>query len=169
MVTFPLAVLDFEASSLGDERSYPIEAGLAIAAAADPPIRVWSSLIRPAAAWVASGDWSARSAAVHGIAPRDLDMGGSPAEVATALNERAAGIPIIWCDGGEYDAHWLRRLYEAARIRPTFRLCDLSGLFVLDRRRMNRYADALGAAAPAHRAGADAERICAALISSLTR
>lgn len=168
MLTYPLAVIDFEASSLGDERSYPIEAGLAIAATADAPVRVWSSLIKPTAGWIAHGDWSARSSEVHGIAPRELGAGGPPAEVATVLNDLTTGIPIVWCDGGEYDAHWLRRLYDAARIRPTFRLCDLSLAFVLDRRRMNRYAEALGYGAPTHRAGADAERICAALIGSCT-
>ena len=166
MLSFPLAVLDFEASSLGDERSYPIEAGLAIAASADAQIQVWSSLIKPTTEWSMHGEWSTKSARVHGITPRELETGLPPAEIAAELNQRLSGIPLVWCDGGEYDSHWLRRLFDGAWMRPTVRLCDLSLAFVLDRRRANRYAEAIGDAILAHRAAADAKRICSALIAS---
>lgn len=162
-IQFPLAVIDFEASSFSDERSYPVEVGVAVAPAAGSAILVWSSLIRPTAEWIRTGDWSAKSAKVHGISLQELESGGSPEETAHALNRIAALVPRFWCDGGEYDVHWHRRLFEAARVNPAFQPWDISGLFVLDRRMHNGFAEAVAATAAPHRAGADAARICAAL------
>ena len=83
---WPLAVIDFEASSL-DPNGYPIEVGLALRPAPDEPIRGWSALIRPAEDWTRHGDWSPASAKVHGIRGGELLARGQPSEpIATALN-----------------------------------------------------------------------------------
>ena len=164
---FPLAVLDFEASSL-DPSSYPIEVGVAVARTADAQIETWSTLIRPHPSWREGGDWGPQAQAVHGITPAMLAEGMDPEAVLTRLNQLLETLGHAWVDGGRYDLHWFQRLCEAApAVRPAFHLRDLSGLFVLDRRAHNRFADALAAAGePPHRAGPDAARVCAALVAS---
>lgn len=160
---FPFAVIDFEASSLSDERSYPIEVGIAIARSETESIRVWSSLIRPTPEWLARGTWSARSTAVHGITQDELASGPSPGEVARVLNAIAATIPRWFCDGGDWDAHWLRRLFDAARLAPPFGLEDIS-ILIGSLEQQASMVDALDAIPTPHRAGPDAERLCAAIL-----
>jgi hypothetical protein len=160
---FPFAVIDFEASSLSDERSYPIEVGFAVALSEHEPIQVWSSLIRPAPEWITRGTWSARSAAVHGITLAGLAEGATPIDVANTLNALAAKIPRWFCDGGDWDTHWLRRLFDAARTAPSFALKDVSALIDTAEQRAS-FIDALAGIHAPHRAGPDAERLCAAIL-----
>ncbi|MFG1285145.1 hypothetical protein [Xanthobacter autotrophicus] len=79
------------------------------------------------------------------------------------LNEKL-GHDVVWCDGGPYDAYWLRTLFDAAGIEQTFVLGDwntlLGGLPEVCRARI---LTVLGDAPPGHRAGADAERLLRAL------
>lgn len=101
---WPLAVIDFEASSL-DEDSYPIEVGLALWPAPDAPILGWSALIHPAGNWVRRGHWSPASAKVHGIRGSDLlAHGRSPERVASALNEALGPDAVAACA-----AEWNRK------------------------------------------------------------
>ncbi|MDP9412901.1 MAG: hypothetical protein M3Q08_02165 [Pseudomonadota bacterium] len=170
-MNFPLAVLDFEASSLSlstypELSSYPIEVGLAVATGLSEPILVWSSLIKPDPEWAARGDWDRASEKVHGIAREKLIAGMPPPQVAAALDEVLEPLGHAWCDGGRYDGHWLTVLYGAAKTKPKFHLGDMAGLFAFDRPMQNRYADILAATAPPHRAGEDAARICSALVSA---
>lgn len=159
------AALDFEASSL-DQDSYPIECGLALGPAADEPMSVWSTLIAPCPAWTRSGRWSSKSQRVHGIAQQDLSPGLSPRAVATELNARCAAIGTVWCDGGDYDRYWLKRLFDAAGLEPAFVLLDVSQVLLPDD--LRRFTEAL-AVGKSHRAGADAERLCSALIREFAR
>jgi len=122
VLPWPLAMIDFEASSL-DQDSYPIEVGLALWPGPDEPILGWSTLIRPARDWTRRGHWSPASAKVHGIRGSDLlAHGRSPKRVALALNEALGLAAVAWCDGGPYDAHWARALFKACGVRPTFAL-----------------------------------------------
>lgn len=162
---FPLAVIDFEASSLSME-SYPIEAGLALAKGSDAPIEVWSTLIRPDADWIERGDWDPEAEQTHKIRIAELQAGMEPLRVAETLNLLLGPIGMAWSDGGAYDGHWLRTLYVTAGIKPSFALWDIAALFTLDRRMHNRFAERLAQTDAPHRAGLDAERICTALIQS---
>lgn len=96
-IAWPVATMDFEASSLTAE-GYPIEVGAAVWHGPGHPVRSWSTLIRPTAAWLEDGHWDPRSAQVHGIAQRELATGLAPRDVATALNGLLRGSQVA-CDG----------------------------------------------------------------------
>ena len=162
-MNFPLIVLDFEASSLSDD-SYPIEVGVALALNSDGPIRVWSSLIQPCREWTSHHDWDPAAERVHHIPASLLATGQTPSEVAKALNAIIGPVGQAYCDGGHYDGFWLERLFKAARIEPTFALWDLARLFLLNRTLFRRFGAILDQSAAPHRAGADAARLCAALV-----
>ena len=160
---FPLILLDFEASSLSND-SYPIEVGLVLALSPDGPIRVWSSLIKPGRDWVLNPDWDPAAERVHHIPKALLATGRPPLEVAKALNVIVGPVGHAYCDGGHYDGFWLERLFKAAGIAPAFELWDLARLFLLNRALFRRYGTILDESAAPHRAGADASRLCAALV-----
>lgn len=126
----------------------------------------WSSLIRPTSEWTRRGAWSRRSQAVHGITHEMLAEAPPPATVFAELNRRVADFDILFCDGGSYDAHWLRELCRAAAAPPAFRMADISILLGLGPYRRNRYSDLLAASAAPHRAEADARRIAETVVKS---
>lgn len=101
------ATLDFEASSLSDQ-SWPIEVGLSWLEMGE--VRTWSSLIRRAVGWDHS-DWSAQSAAVHGIALNDLQDAPSVFVVAAGLITNLAGRVLV-SDAPKFETRWLSRLFE---------------------------------------------------------
>lgn len=163
---WPLRVIDFEASSLEDG-SYPIEVGIAVWGNSSGPVTVWSTLIRPTDDWRRFGHWSLASRRVHGIAMSELSDAMSTSEVAQSLNDRL-GSGIVWCDGGPYDAYWLRALFDAAGIKPSFTLGNWAGLLrSLPEQCRERAMTALEEAPPRHRAGADAEQLVKALAAGL--
>lgn len=113
-IKLPVALLDYEASSLSD-RSYPIEAGWAIIAA-DLSISSGGMLIRPHHRWT---DWSEKAQLIHGITREMLFEGGAACrEVA----EHLAGI-FDTLHGGvlspdpAYETFWSDRLHEAAGVQ----------------------------------------------------
>jgi hypothetical protein len=160
---FPLILLDFEASSLSDD-SYPIEVGVALALNSDGPIRVWSSLIQPGRDWTLRQDWDPAAEKVHHIPAALLATGQTASEVAKALNAIIGPVGHAYCDGGHYDGFWLERLLKAARIEPAFALWDLARLFLINRTLFRRFGAILDQSAAPHRAGADAARLCTALV-----
>ena len=164
VLSWPVAVIDFEASSL-DEDSYPIEVDLALWPASAEPILGWSALIRPAGDWVRRGHWSPASAKVHGIRGSDLlAHGRSPERIASALNEALGPGAMAWCDGGPYDAHWARVLFKAAGSGQLFALGDWHRLVsLLGALACERVLAWLKAAPAWHRVRADAEQLLSAL------
>lgn len=165
MLHYPLAVLDFEASSLLDG-GYPIEVGVAVAADERGEVQTWSSLIKPSHEWLESGIWNESSAKIHGIDRAELAGGMSSVDVAGRLNEICGPIVNVWCDGGEHDAYWLKRLYEAAGLTHDFRLYDISQMLGARTKQKNTYDVALAKTVAPHRAAADADRICRAIMAS---
>jgi DNA polymerase-3 subunit epsilon len=161
---WPLAVIDFEASSL-DQDSYPIEVGLALWPAPGEPILGWSALIRPAGDWTRHGHWSPASGKVHGIRGSDiLAHGQSPEQVAAALNAALGPGAVAWCDGGPYDAHWAGALFKAGGIKPLFALGDWHRLAaMLGTEGRERALAWLDRAPTRHRARGDAEQLLLAL------
>jgi len=121
-------VIDVEASGFG-AGSYPIEVGLAL-----PDGRAWCTLIRPAAGWT---HWDGRAEALHGITRALLEQHGREVnEVAQELNRQLAG-RTVYCDNWAHDYAWLARLFEAAGLRPAYRLQHLRQL--LDDERLARF------------------------------
>jgi len=119
---WPLAVIDFEASSW-DHHSYPIEVGLAFWPSPDEPIYGWSTLIKPAEKWTRVGDWSLNMETVHGISMTELLKTGTPVDrVAATLNKMLGSERIAWCGGDMYDIQCTGKLFEAAKATPVFYL-----------------------------------------------
>jgi len=160
---FPLVVVDFEATALTLE-SYPIEVGVARAVNSADPVSSWSALIVPDPTWNVSAQWDPDAERVHGISRWELRSGTSARDVMTALNAWAGDVDIVWCDGGRYDASWLRTLAEAACVEPNFALGDLSAVLAANYNRCDSYLEFISRSAAPHRAGPDAERICRALM-----
>lgn len=155
---YPLAFLDFEASSL-EEDSFPIEVGIAVARDPASPPSSWSTLILPTSAWSSRGHWSKASQRVHGISKEDLAAGMTPRDVILELNAKLESETIVWCDGGAYDEMWLAKLAHAAKLDPTFVLRDV---VLIKQACPDLYAAAmanLARTATPHRAEVDALRL----------
>lgn len=97
----------------------------------------------------------------------ELSAGMAAQDVAALLNDKL-GSGLVWCDGGPYDAHWLRTLFSISNLKPSFALGNWSALLLSlpDAHRESAMA-ALEAAPPRHRAGADAEQLMRALEAGL--
>lgn len=115
----PMAVLDFEASSIGPS-SYPIEVGVAFVESGE----TLSCLIRPDPMWASSGFWAPEAERVHGISRTELLSGGDdPTKVCEWL-ERAVQWHTVLSDATGLDGAWLRKLYEADGRQPPFALAS---------------------------------------------
>ena len=161
---WPLAIIDFEASSW-DHHSYPIEVGLAFWPSPDEPIYGWSTLIKPAEKWTRHGDWSPKSAKVHGISGRELFRNGTPVDrVAAILNKMLGSERIAWCDGDMYDIQCTGKLFKAAKATPVFHLGGWRDLLDMVGPAMReRGLEWLNQAPARHRARHGAERLLRAL------
>ena len=163
VLPWPLHAIDVEASSL-DEGSYPIEVGVAIWRAPDAPILGWSSLIHPTDNWSRHGHWSRASAKVQGISGDILRADGQAPDQVAAVLSGILGVATAWCDGGRYDAYWIRRLFTATARRRSFALGDWHGLIRTFAPAEREVALAvLEDGKPQHRAREDAERLLATL------
>jgi hypothetical protein len=108
-----IALLDIEASSLLRSLSHPVE----IAFVASDLSSGYVALIAPAEEW---DDRSDEAEAIHGLRVEDLETYGEPVgEVAAALNEMLSGARVM-TDAPDIDGRWLRVLFDAAGIAPTF-------------------------------------------------
>ncbi|MGV6819462.1 MAG: hypothetical protein ACWA5T_03070 [Parvularcula sp.] len=116
-----IAFIDVEASGLGPN-SWPIEVGWGFVGT-DPR----AVLIKPADSWSMVA-WEKSAEALHRISPIQLvTEGKKPIEAALGLNAALAGAQV-YSDAPDYDSFWLFRLYDAAGIKPNFRLFDLGDL-----------------------------------------
>lgn len=116
-----VAFVDVEASGLGPY-SWPIEVGWGFHGR-EPR----SVLVRPADGWSMQA-WEKSAESLHRIDPGQLLTGGLSAhDVALGLNA-ALGQATVYSDAPDYDSFWLFRLYDAAGLRPNYRLHDLSDL-----------------------------------------
>lgn len=118
MTTAPI-ILDIEASGFG-RSGYPIEIGYAL-----PDGQTWCSLIRPEPEWT---HWDPSAEAVHHIS-QDLlvSRGRYVREVASLLNQNLGG-QTAYSDGWGHDYSWLGRLFDAANMKPNFKLENLRAL-----------------------------------------
>jgi hypothetical protein len=112
-------IIDVEASGFGSG-SYPIEVGVVL-----PNGGRHCYLIAPARAWK---HWDEEAEQVHGITREVLLTHGRPIQdVAWRLNELLRR-KTAYSDAWSYDMSWLGKLYEAANMRQTFRIADISEL-----------------------------------------
>lgn len=160
----PWLFLDFEATSLDNKVSTPIEIGWV-----DESGEGEAHLIRPAPGW---NDWDPEAAAMHGISRKSLDAGVPVGEICARLIALAETNTLL-ASAPSWDGHWLSMLLRAGgHRRHLLRLQDTEVAFAdAARCRLGPEAtqadiDALVAgaraaadAAPhAHRALADARR-----------
>ena len=165
---WPVAVLDYEASSLDPELSYPIEIGIALWRGPASPILVWGSLISPAPSWVRDGIWTDTAQKVHGISPTDLAGAPSPADVLRRANAMLDGTPSVISDNPWWEGFWTERLQSAAGTCATFVVDALRDrLAGLRRSQRETMAAHLEARPRPHRAGDDAARLIGALAEGL--
>lgn len=152
------ATLDFEASSLSD-RSWPVEVGLSWLDSGE--IRTWSSLIRPAVGWNLS-EWSAQSAAIHGIPLESLQDAPPVSKVAEAFLSILAGkVPVS--DAPEFETRWLSRLFEASGLggRPAVEDYHEVSFAFFSGLALDMLYETLERRPAPHRAGPDSARLAA--------
>jgi hypothetical protein len=125
--------LDVEASGFGPG-SYPIEV-----AWSDPVGEIRRYLINPApiAAWT---HWDAGAERVHGIDRERLVRNGwIPDYVATRIEEDL-GARTVYTDAPDFDAFWLRRLFEAVGRRLPCQVEHVDELLLAEVRRPDEMA-----------------------------
>lgn len=150
-----LVCLDFEASGLGP-RSYPIEVAWKNASSGE----VDAFLINPD-----SGDdwqyWDEFAEEMHGLDRDDLcQQGISVVDAAQRMNEKLAGKSVI-SDAWEFDHFWLTRLFDAAKLQPTFELVGLE--HVLSKEQLIQYRLIARSQLRRHRAARDVEDLLTAV------
>lgn len=150
-----LICLDFEASGLG-LRSYPIEVAWRDAATGAED----SFLISPdqVPGWE---EWSESAEAIHHISQDVLLAEGLGVQQACRRLNRALEGRTVYCDALEFDLFWLRRLYDAAGMRPMFRLQGLESL--LQGESLQRFLDVIAQQQRRHRALDDVADLIGAL------
>lgn len=112
-------MLCMEGSGTGPA-SVPIEIGFVL-----PDGGGYCTLIRPPAGWT---HWDAKAERVHRIARETtVAHGRAVAEVAAQLNQRLAG-SLLYCEAWAQADDWLRLLFDAAGMAPTFRVENLRAL-----------------------------------------
>ncbi|GAA0687292.1 hypothetical protein GCM10009104_11700 [Marinobacterium maritimum] len=120
--------IDLEASGLAHE-SYPIEIAWKCTDTGDSD----SFLINPDSVpeWQY---WDEFAEELHGIEPELLQQEGISADQACLrLNRALKGREVI-SDAFEYDGFWLRRLFEACGMQPSFHLVGLEAVLSAEER-----------------------------------
>lgn len=146
-------VLDMEASGFG-RNSYPVEVGVAL-----PDGRALCTLIRPQPEWT---HWDDSAQHLHGISRETALLHGRSARaVAELLNRELAG-RTVYTDAWAHDYAWLATLFEAAGLRPAFKLEHVRML--LDEEQTSSFDEALRAVGEElhvtrHRASNDARTL----------
>jgi len=116
-------IIDVEASGFGPY-SYPIEIGVALGDGTK-----YCTLVSPAPDWTF---WDDDAEKVNRI-PRDIleEHGRAPEDVARELNE-LLDRRTVYTDGWVVDKPWIVKLYERARIAPTFQTSSLEMILTED-------------------------------------
>lgn len=109
---------DCEASAF---EGFPIEIGWAFADGPTGAVLSERHLILPADAWRIEAWWDRAAEKLHGISLRQVRAGGRPAaEIAGRMNEALRGRELFSDD--PHDERWLRQLFAAGGVTPTFAL-----------------------------------------------
>lgn len=107
---------DCEASSL---EGYPIEVGWAFTDSETGAVVSEGHLIRPPENWAVQKSWDRAAERLHGISPSQLWVDGRPAwEIARRMNAALGGRELF--SDALQDEAWLRLLFDAAGVEPTF-------------------------------------------------
>lgn len=154
LITF----IDIEASGLGPD-SYPIELGWA-----DTFGNSDGFLVRPLDDWTY---WDPVAESIHGIARDDLFQRGlDVVDAAEKLNDML-GFETVFCDALDSDLFWISRLFDAAKLEPSFRVSDFYQLHkMLSNEHMLSLRQMLRSLPVPHRAEADAARFARATVAS---
>lgn len=141
--------MDLEASGLGP-RSYPIEVAWKCGATGECD----SFLINPESAY-GWNDWDPIAAEIHNI-PRDhlIKEGISVREACKRLNQFIGDRDVI-SDALEFDYFWIRRLFEAGMMKPTFKMKGID--HILEGEQLIMYRLVASAQVRNHRAMDDVE------------
>lgn len=143
-------IIDVEASGF-DQRSYPIEIGLAL----DQGER-YCSLLNPAPGWI---HWDEKAEKIHCVTRENLLLNGTPiVQVANDLNRLLKG-KTIYSDGWVVDKPWLITLFYTAKIHQCFSISPIE--LILSEDQMEIWHDTKAIvtrelALKRHRASADA-------------
>ena len=85
-------------------------------------------LVKPAESW-SDDAWDPDAEALHGLSRRKLERAGQdPAAVCKVMNN-VLGDAAVFSDAPDWDGFWLYRLFEAARVRQSFKLLNFADLF----------------------------------------
>lgn len=107
---------DCEAS---DVEGYPIEIGWAFLDLEAGTVVSESHLIRPPDDWPIKESWDRAAERLHGIALSQLRLDGRPVwEIARRMNGALGGRELF--SDAPQDEAWLRLLFDAAGLEPTF-------------------------------------------------
>ncbi len=107
---------DCEAS---DMEGYPIEIGWAFLDPEAGTVVSESHLIRPPDDWPIKESWDPAAERLHGIALSQLWLDGRPVwEIGRRMNEALGGRELF--SDAPQDEAWLRQLFDAAGLEPTF-------------------------------------------------
>lgn len=164
MTTTPV-FYDCEAS---DVEGYPIEIGWAFVDPETGAIVSESHLIEPAEDWPIKESWDRAAERLHGITLSRLRTDGRPvSDVARRMNETLSGRELF--SDAPQDETWLRLLFDAAGLEPTFIVRKTDARILISERAADRglneavYARAKALVAELaprrHRAEADARHL----------
>lgn len=116
MDKIPVICIDIEASGLGP-LSYPIEIAWKCGLSGESD----SFLINPETGYNWT-DWDETAEGLHGIAVDELLCEGiSVRDACVRLNQNLEG-KVVTSDAFDFDYFWIRRLYEAAMMKPVFEM-----------------------------------------------
>lgn len=156
IVTF----LDIEASGLKQPYSYPIEIGWV-----DTLGNSDAFLIRPHPEW---SYWDESAESLHGITRQQLMTEGISIQEAVKRLEEKLDVETVFCDALSYDTFWLRRLFQAVKMEPSFQLADVYQLYdAMDTKQVIRMTNLLNKTSVPHRAQADAQRYAEAYCATI--
>lgn len=117
--------MDFEASSLDLEHSYPIEV-----AWSDDNGRIESHLIKPERLWCDWDDYA--EDVIHGISREQLRDEGKTADWVVNRMTEVLSDKTLHVDGGQFDWFWCQRLFSTRgyEAKLPFKLKDFDDLLI---------------------------------------